>query len=104
AVVVARHAVALVARIAEDGDALLRMPAASLVRGHVAEVERPVRHPDRALGEREPRRDLLDLGVLVDEHPQLLGMHCDRHASLLRKSAAKLTGLDETQPGCCATR
>jgi hypothetical protein len=41
--------------------------------------------PDRALGEREARRDLLDLRVLVDELAQLLGMHCDRHAPSLRK-------------------
>src|SRR2546426_2523213 len=68
------------------------MPPAALVPGHVAELERPVRHPDRALGEREARRDLLDLGVLVDEHAQLLGMHCERHASSFGKRAANLTG------------
>ena len=85
AVVVERHPVALVARVAQHGDALVGMPAAALVAGHVAEVERPVGHPDRALGEREPCRDLLDLGVLVDELAQLVGMHGDRHRPLLSR-------------------
>ena len=83
AVVVERHAVALVARVSQHRDSLVGMPAAALVAGHVAEVERPVGHPDRALGEGEPCRDLLDLGVLVDEVVQLLGMHHDRHPLLL---------------------
>jgi len=91
AVVVERHPVALVARIAQNGDALLGMPAAPLVRGHVAEVERAVLHPDRPLGEGESRRDLLHLRVLVDEVAELLGMHVDRHTPSLSKLASNLT-------------
>src|SRR6266851_7867732 len=83
AVVVERHAVALVARVAQHRNALGRVPAAALVARHVAEMERPVGHPDRAFGEGEPGRDLLDLGVLVDELAQLLGMQGDGHPLLL---------------------
>ena len=83
AVVVARHPVAFVARVAEHFDALFRMPPAPLVAGHVAEVQRPVGHPDRTFGERKSRRDLLDLGALVDQLAHLLGLHSDRHRTLL---------------------
>ena len=83
AVVVERHAVALVARVPEHRDSLVGMPAAALIARHVTEMERPVGHPDRTFREGEPCRYLLDLGVLVDEVVQLLGMHHDRHPLLL---------------------
>src|SRR4051812_16833483 len=79
AVIVERHAVALVTRVAQHRDTVGRVPAAALVGRHVTEVERPIGHPDRALRECEPCRDLLDLGVLVDELAQLLGTHSDSH-------------------------
>ena len=82
-VVVERHPVALVARVAQHGHAFVGMPAPPLVARHVAEVQRAVGHPDRPFGEREPGRDLLDLRVLVDESEHFLGLHTNRHRALL---------------------
>ncbi|MBI5543283.1 MAG: AAA family ATPase [Deltaproteobacteria bacterium] len=59
---VVRQAVGHVARLAERGDAVLRRPAAHVVAGHVAEQQEPARRvPHGALGEEEPRPELLEL-------------------------------------------
>ena len=78
--IVARHPVALVAGVAQHRDALGGMPAAALVTWHVAEMERSVGHPDRPLREREPRCDLLDLGVLIDQLTHPVGLNRNRHS------------------------
>src|SRR6478735_1445642 len=55
------------------------MPAAALVARHVAEVQRPVGHPDRPFRERASRRNLPELRVLVDQLVHPVGLHRNRH-------------------------
>jgi hypothetical protein len=79
------HPVALVARAGDDLDAAALVPPAPGVGRHVGkQQELAVRVPDRALREREPRPELLDLGVLVDEvvDPVVLGDDAHSRASL----------------------
>src|SRR6476659_8924923 len=85
AVRVEGHPVALVTRARDDLDATLLVPAPPGVGGHVGEEqELPLRVPDRPLREGEAGAELLDLDVLVDEPPELVGPHvyC-AHAALL---------------------
>jgi hypothetical protein len=76
AVRVQRHPVALVARAEDLLDPIRLVPAPASVAGHVGEEqELALRVPDRPLGEGEAGSELLDLDVLVDEQPELVGPH-----------------------------
>src|SRR4051794_7643480 len=68
ALVVERHAVALVGGLGHLAHARALVPAPARVARHVAEQQEPARGvPDRALREGEPGPQPLDLGVLVDQ-------------------------------------
>src|SRR5207245_4899662 len=74
------HPVALVARVRNLGDALCLAPASRNVSGHVADEQGAlVLVPQRSLSGCEARRELLDLGLRVDQLRELLRLDVNGH-------------------------
>src|SRR4051812_9737507 len=107
AVEVERHAVALVGRAGDLAHAALLVPAAAGVAGHVAEEQEALRVPERTLGEREPRAELLELGPLVDQLEDGVGLDLQRHRgpslSVARNPAAQCARTYQAVPGASAS-
>src|SRR4051812_4916024 len=94
------HAVALVARVGDLGDAVLLAPAATDVAGHVAEEkETPLLVPDRALGEGEARAQPLELRLPIDELEELLRLDVHAHLGSFARSARRAEPNTGVRPG-----